>query len=325
MTAQQQPFSGRTVLVTGGLGFIGSALVRSLASAGARVRVLDSLLPQGGGTPRHLDGVKGDITVTIEDTRSRDVVSQVVDGCDVIFHLAGHDGISALAQDWFSDIDIACIGTLNVLDAVRVHAPKTHLVFASASAVYGRVRTVSVREDATTEPTSLFGVHKLTGEKYCGVYRAAYGVRTTIARLGTVFGPGQRLRSAATDSLASMIDAALHDEPVVVRHGGRGLLDVVYVDDAVAALLTLATRPADDISIVNIGRGEGITAHSLAAAVVTASGQGHVEVVEGDGRAEGLVLDINRLQAMGFWRAPREIHDALAATSAWYRGPTRAA
>jgi UDP-glucose 4-epimerase len=319
-----ESLAGRTVLVTGGLGFIGSALVRALAAAGARVRVLDSLLPQGGGTPRHLDGTRGDITVTIEDTRSRDVVNQVVAGCDLAFHLAGHDGISALAQDWLSEIDIACIGTLHVLDAVRVYAPRAHVVFASASAVYGQTLAAPVAEDAPTNPASLFGVHKLAGEKYCGVYRAAYGVRSTVARLGTVFGPGQRLRGAATDSLASMLDAALHDEPVLVRHGGGALMDVLHVDDVVVALLALGARPDDDISVINVGRGQGVTTLALAEAVIAAAGEGRVELVGIASARGGVVMDIDLLRTHGFASKPRALDEALLATVAWYRGASRA-
>lgn len=316
---------GRTVLVTGGLGFLGSALVRALARAGATVRVLDSLLPYGGGSPRHLDGVGGDVTVTIEDTRSRDIVNLLVTGCDLIYHCAGHDGISALSMDWYSEIDVSCIGTLHVLDAARVYAPQAHVVFTSSSAVYGPARETPVSEDAPTEPTSIFGVHKLTGEKYCGVYRAGYGLHTTVARLATLFGPAQRLRGAGTESVAHLIDAAIHDESLRLRDQGRTHVDALHVDDAVAALVALGLRPRDSFPVVNVGNGPALTIGMLAEAIVRAAGRGHLERT--DLRAPngaGLVLNVDRLRSLGIPAPTQSLDDALRATLAWYRGPTRA-
>jgi UDP-glucose 4-epimerase len=219
--ADASAYAGRAVLVTGGLGFIGSHLVHRLAIAGARVRVLDSLLPLGGGSPRNLDATDRLVEVVVEDTRSRDVVDRTVTGIDHVFHLAGHGGFNALASDWYTEIDTACLGTLNVLESVRVRAPSAHVVFASSLAVYGGSAAGPLAEEARTEPDSLFGVHKLAGEKYCGVYHRRYGVRATVARLATVFGPRQRLRGAANGTLPQALDAALHGEAVGVGGGGE--------------------------------------------------------------------------------------------------------
>ncbi len=327
MTVTPNRFDGRVALVTGGLGFIGSAVTRALVAAGARVRVLDSLLPQGGGSPRNLHGTNGAVEVTIEDTRSRDVVNRIVEGCDMVFHLAGHDGMSALAQDWYSEIDIACLGTLNVLEAVRVHAPAARVVFASSVAVYGRAAMLHVAEDSPTEPASLFGVHKLAGEKYCGLYRREHGLNTTVARLVSVFGPGQRLQSAASNTLAYAIDAVLHDEPVRLPFGGHQLLDVLFIDDAVTALLALAC--AEDVpSVLNIGRGVGVTLRQIAETLVSIAGTGSVaswtDTAESAGDA-GLVADVARLRGLSVSLPVRPLDDALAATLAWYRGTAHAA
>lgn len=317
--------AGKTVLVTGGLGFLGSALVRALARAGATVRVLDSLLPQGGGSPRHLDGVGGNVTVTIEDTRSRDIVNHLVTGCDVVYHCAGHDGISALAMDWYSEMDVSCIGTLHVLDAARVYAPQAHVVFTSASAVYGAGQGAPLTEDAPTEPVSIFGVHKLAGEKYCGVYRAGYGLHSTVARLGTIFGPGQRLRGASTESVAHLIDAALHDEALRLRDQGRTPVDALHVDDAVTALLALGVRGHDGNDVVNVGHGCTLTSATLAEAIVRAAGHGHVERSDiAAPLGTGLVMNVDRLRALGVPAPSQSLDAALAATLAWYRGHTRA-
>lgn len=323
MNDATMPFRGRVVLITGGLGFIGSAVARTMATLGAEVRVLDSLLPQGGGTPRNLERLAGEVDVTIEDTRSRDVVNRVVEGVDMVVHLAGHDGISALAQDWYSEVDIGCLGTLNVLEAMRVHAPKAHMLFASSLAVYGRARSERVTEDCPTEPSSLFGVHKLTAEKYCGVYLREYGVKTTIARLATVFGPRQRVRSAGSNTLAYVLDASLHDEALRLPYGGQQLLDVVYVDDAVAVIIALLADAARAPAIINVGRGEALSLRTLAETVIAVTGRGSIVPHIDDGSRvpiEGVVADTSRLHSLGIAPPLRPLRASLGETLQWYRG-----
>src|SRR6185295_4279360 len=114
-------------LVTGGLGFLGSALVRHLAGTGACVRVLDSLLPQSGGNPRNVAGANGKVDVQVEDVRNRDAVNRVVAGVDLVYHLAGPSGPDDSGTALYDELDIACLGTWHVLEAVRLHAPKTRV------------------------------------------------------------------------------------------------------------------------------------------------------------------------------------------------------
>lgn len=320
------PLIGKTALVTGGLGFLGSALARALVAEGAHVRILDSLLPQGGGNPRRLNGLGAAVDVVVEDTRSRDIVNHVVAGCDLVFHCAGSDGVSAPTQDWYSEVDIACVGTLHVLDAARVYAPQAHVVFASASSVYGPAHTMPVSEDAPTTPRSLFAVHKLSGEHYCSVYRAVHGVRTTSVRLAALFGPGQRLRGASIGTVAHLIDAARRDEPLRIGEGARHAIDALFVEDAARALVELGSRGVDEFSVVNVGSGEGVPAGDFAAAIVRCAGLGRIETLEdADSTSWGPVLDTARFRALVPTLRFRSLDEALSKTLAWYQGDSSAA
>lgn len=318
-------YQGTRVLVTGGLGFIGSALAAALVERGARVRVLDSLLPHFGGSPRNLGSVAGQVEVILEDTRNRDAVNRAVEATDVVFHLAAPAGPGVGAGDFYTDLDVACLGTWHVLEGMRIYAPGARLVFASSHFVYARDCPCPVAEDAALRPDTLFGAHKLAGEQYVGVYHVAHGMDTVVARLTSVFGPGQRLQSAGSGSLGRALEAALHGEELPIYNGGSQVGDHVFVTDAVEALLTLGQLPAARGLTVNVGSGRGVTLRAAAETVIKAVGRGGIRDVRLDGTQEGpgareFVADTRRLGALGAPVSKRSFEEAVQETATWYRG-----
>ncbi len=327
MTSPTASWAGRQALVTGGLGFLGSAVVRALIARGASVRVLDALLPQGGGSPRNVRDVPGTIDVVIDDTRSRDAVERAVQGCDVVFHLAGHAGFSALAPNWYTEIDSACLGTLNLLEAIRVHSPQARMVFASALSVYGNAAAQPIAETAPTEPQTLFAVHKLAGEKYCQVFHAQHGVRAVVARIAALFGPRQRLSGAANGCIANIVDAAIHEERILLPDDGAPLCDLLFVNDAAHALLEIASGPESlNGSVVNVGRGTGHSLADASAMLIRLLGHGEMQLLPPAGPAGGgLVADTTRLRSIIPNWSPLPLEAALERTVRWYGGDTDAA
>ncbi len=326
MTMTAMEWTGRTALVTGGLGFVGSALVRALVGAGATVRVLDALLPQGGGSPRHVSGLVAAEHLILDDVRSRDAVDTAVRGVDAVFHLAGAPGLSALAPDWFTEIDTSCLGMLHLLEAVRLRAPDARVVFASDLSVYGcQGNGMPVMEDVPLQPQTLHGVHKATGEQYCGVFHRQYGVATVVARLAWCIGPRQRLTGSANGTVANVLDAVVHDEDVVLPGGGLGPLDVLDVDDAAAALLVLGSPRTNAAGLtVNVSQGMGVTLSEVAGLAVEVAGQGRLRHAPGL-PTSGMVADAARLRALAPNWSPRPLRTTLERTLAWYFGDTNAA
>jgi UDP-glucose 4-epimerase len=326
MTPASSQWRGRTVLVTGGLGFIGSALVRALGAAGATVRVLDALLPQSGGSPRHVAGHVAPERLVLDDVRSRDAVDTAVRGADTIYHVAGVAGDSALAPDWFTEIDTACLGMLHVLEAVRLRAPAARVVLISDLSVYGcpAART-PVHEESPLAPQTLHGVHKVAGEHYCGVYHRQHGVDTLVARLGWCVGPRQRLTGSASGTIANMLDAAVHDEDIVVPGDGQTLIDVLDVDDAAEALMALGLPGTGGESrIVNVSRGVSVTLRELAELLIAVAGHGRLRFAPAP-EVCGVVADAGRLLALAPDWQPRPLRDTLERTLAWHAGRTDAA
>jgi UDP-glucose 4-epimerase len=316
---QGSGYAGRRVLITGGLGFIGSTLARSLLDRGAKVRVLDSLLPQSGGTLRNVDGIQRQLEIQVEDTRDRDMVYRAVDGCDLVFHLAGPSAPGVMQSDWYSELDIACLGTLHVLDAVRVRSPGARVVIGSSHHVYARGTRAPVKETSPTDPATLFGAHRLAAEKYGVVYGAAHGVDTVIARLASVFGPRQRVKGAQRGTFAHVLDAALHGEATHVPPGARE--DLLFVDDAAYALASLGLNPKARGQIVNVGSGGCVALADVAAAIAFTPAKGRrppsVRVMRA---VSAFWLDTSRLRKLGAAPKARDMSAALVQTAAWFRG-----
>jgi nucleoside-diphosphate-sugar epimerase len=301
------PYSEKTALVTGGLGFLGSLVARGLLESGARVRVIDSLAPEGTGSPRNLADLGGEIDVVVDDIRNRDAVRRIVAKCDVVFHLAGVGTPGTSAADWITDLDVSCLGTLHVLEAVRELAPGARVVFASTLRVYGAPDLLPVAETAPLAPRSLFAAHKLTGEHYLSVYRQRFGIDTVIARIADLFGPGQRVDAAPVHSILHVLDAVVRGEPVgpvddCTPH------DMLYVADAARALVALAASAEAAPGTFNVASGKGTTAAEIASIM-------GVTLTSTAKRERGFIADVGALRALGIEPAMTPLPDALRATA----------
>lgn len=303
-------YADKTVLITGGLGFLGSVLARALVGSGARVRVLDSLAPEGSGSPRNLADLGTTVGVIVDDIRNRDAVQRSIKGCDVVFHLAAVGTPGSQPVDWITDLDVSCLGTLHVLETVRVLAPTARVVFASSSHVYGTPEKLPVAEGAPLRPASLFGAHKLAGENYLSVYRQLHGLDSVVARLADIFGPGQRMDAAAQGTILHAIDALTRGEtPAFID--GKTPYDVLFVDDAAALLAALGALPGAGGRTLNVASGVGVTGADIAAAL-------GVKVTIGGPEKRGFIADVTALRSLGLTPATTPLPAALHRTAAWF-------
>jgi len=173
-------FNGKNVLITGGLGFIGSNIATALQKMGANITILDALLPLYGGNEFNVSEIREKIKVVVGDIRDEKTVNDVVAGQDYIFNLAAQVSYIDSIAEPFLDLDINCLGHLRVLEAARKFAPKTKIVFSSSRLAYGKIVTTPVDESHPTNPVSMYGVHKLAAEKYYNIYGDTYGLRSSV-------------------------------------------------------------------------------------------------------------------------------------------------
>ena len=253
-------YRGKTVLVTGGLGFIGSNLALALVEAGADVTVIDALIPQHGGDQYNVETVRSRLRVEVADLRDHAALLPLVLGKDYIFHLAGQVSHGDSMRDPELDLSVNCVATICLVEACRRHNPGAILVNTSTRQVYGRPRTLPVDEDHPVDPVDVNGINKLAAEYYHILYHRVYGLRSVVLRLTNTYGPRQQITNERQGMTGVFLCRALRGERLRLYGTGRQLRDFTYVDDVVEALLEAAITPACHGRIFNLGANDR---HSL--------------------------------------------------------------
>lgn len=246
-------YVNRRVLVTGGLGFIGSALVIRLAELGAKVTVVDSLIPGHGGLLANVRPVEDRIRVNISDLRDAQALQVLVRDQDFIFHLAGQVSHGDSMRDPELDLGVNCVSTLNLVEACRSFNPAARLIYTSTRQVYGVPQRLPVDEDHPTQPVDVNGINKLAGEYYHLLYDRTYDLRSVVLRLTNTYGPRQQIRNNRQGFIGIFIRQALRGERIQVFGSGLQVRDFNYVDDVVDALLRGGGTEVCYGSIFNLG------------------------------------------------------------------------
>ncbi|AEJ61887.1 NAD-dependent epimerase/dehydratase [Spirochaeta thermophila DSM 6578] len=253
----------RTVCVTGGCGFIGSHLVEALVEKGCTVKVLDNLSTGRKENIAHLD-----VELYEGDIRDPDEVVRALHGVDTIFHLAAQISVPASIEDPLTTEEINVRGTLNVLEAAKLHNVST-VVFASSAAVYGDSPECPKRLDMIPQPVSPYAITKLAGEYYVAMYQRLCGIRGVSARFFNVFGERQDPSSGYAAAVPAFISRALKGDPLTIFGDGEQTRDFIYVKDLVAYLIALAEEGE---GLYNIGYGTYITINQLARTIISLCG-----------------------------------------------------
>lgn len=316
-------FQGKRVLVTGGLGFIGSNLTRRLVELGAKVTILDSLIPEYGGNRRNLRGLEREVDINIADVRDRHSLPQFLRGQHFLFNLAGQTSHMDSMTDPETDLEINCRAQLTLLEACRQHNPKLRVVFASTRQIYGRPDYLPVDESHPLRPVDVNGINKLAGEEYHLLYSEVHGIQSTVLRLTNTIGPRMRVKDARQTFVGVWIRQLLEGRPIDVW-GGQQLRDFTYVDDAVEAFLLAAIHPKAVGGVFNLGGVGRVSLRQLAKTLVKVAGQGRCRVRPFP--ADRKKIDIGdyysdcRLIARKLgWKPRTSIEHALAQTVAFYR------
>lgn len=271
--------SNKSIIITGGLGFIGSNLARRLVGLGAKVTLVDSLIPTYGGNVWNIEDICKWVTVNICDIRDPHGIAHLVRNQDYLFNLAGQTSHLDSMEDPQTDLAINANAQLSILEACRKSNPGIKIVFASTRQVYGRPNYLPVDEKHPADPIDVNGVNKLAGEKYHLLYNNVHGIRTSVLRLTNTYGPGMRVRDARQTFLGMWVRQLLQRCPIQVFGDGLQLRDFNYVEDCVDALLLTCTSEDANGKIYNLGSEEVINLRDLAAMMTQLGYGGSFKIV----------------------------------------------
>lgn len=317
-------FRNSRVLITGGVGFIGSSLARKLVALEAKVTLVDSLIPEYGGNLFNIQDIQHQLKLNITDVRDPYAMSYLIKGQDFLFNLAGQTSHLDSMTDPQTDLNINALAQLSILEACRKYNPDITVVFASTRQLYGKPQYLPVDEQHPTHPVDVNGINKLAGEWYHLLYDEVYRIRTCALRLTNTYGPGMRVKDARQTFLGIWIRQLIEGQPIQVFGEGTQLRDFNYVDDVVDALLLAAIHPQASASVFNLGSKEYINLKELAALMVELFQEGSFEVVPFPPERKAIDIgdyysDYSKIHQSLKWSPQVSLKEGLMRTIDYYR------
>ncbi len=316
-------YAGKKVLITGGLGFIGSNLAQRLADLGAEVLLVDSLIDDYGGNLFNVQDIKDRVKINIADVRDQHGMNYLVRGQDHIFNLAGQVSHIDSMRDPYTDLEINCRAQLSLLEACRRFNPEVKLVYASTTQVYGAAQFLPVTEEHLRRPIDVNGINTIAGEEYHIVYSRIYGIRACSLRLTRTYGPRMLVKHNRQTALGWFIRQALDGEEIQV-FGGEQKRDYTYVDDVVEAFLLAGASEAVNGEIFNLGGIQPVSLRDLVASLIRLAGAGGYRIVPFPEERRRIDIgdfyaDYGKIQRALGWTPTTPLEQGLAQTLEYYR------
>ncbi len=310
------------VVVTGGAGFIGSALVDQLVKRGDQVLVIDNF---SAGSEKNLEEAKNasakELVIENCDIRNSETTKLITDyGPSAIFHLAAQVDVRASVEDPLNDLETNLVGLIRVLEGGR-KAETTKIVLASSGGtIYGEPdsKQLPLNEDAPWNPLSPYGVSKLAGGLYVNTYSSLHGLRGTTLALANVYGPRQDPHGEA-GVVAIFAGKLLNGEPCTIYGTGMQTRDFVYVDDVASAFV--AAIESGDGKLLNIGTGTETSIQYLYEEMALASGieSAPEKGAERSGEIERSALDPSLAKKILGWAPQTNLRDGIHSTLGWFK------
>lgn len=316
-------YKGKKVLITGGLGLIGSTIANKLVALGAKVTILDAMLPLYGGNFYNIKDIRNKVQVHVADIRDEGAVNYAVRNKDIIFNLAGQVSYVDSNLDPLLDLDINCRGHITTLEAIRKYNPKAVVVFAGSRMQYGKLEYNPVDENHPMNPLSIYGVHKLTGEKYYTAYNRHHKIKTICFRIANPYGPRSQMKHSKYSMINWFIRMAMENQVIKVFGEGLQIRDYIYVDDIADGMIIAAVSKKAYGEIFNIGSGRPTRFIDMVKTVIDTVGSGSYEYVPWPENYEkvetgGYVADITKLKKLG-WKPKIDIKTGIKKTYEYYK------
>ncbi|NOY59696.1 MAG: NAD-dependent epimerase/dehydratase family protein [Calditrichaeota bacterium] len=319
-----EAFRGKNVLITGGLGFIGSNIAHRLVELGANILIVDSLIPQYGGNLFNIESIRDKVTVNVADIRDQYSMNYLVKDQDYVFNLAGQVSHIDSMEDPFTDLEINCKSQLSILEACRHHNPNVKIIFAGTRQQYGKPDYVPVDENHLLHPTDVNGINKMAGEWYHILYNNVYGIKATSLRLTNTYGPRQLMKHGRQGFVSVFVRQIIEGETIKIFGDGKQIRDFNYIDDVVDAFLLAAAYDDCDGHVYNLGGDEPMMLIDFVKLLIQVAGGGEYEIVPFPKEKKRIDIgdyygDYRRIRATLGWQYHTHMRTGLKKTIAYYR------
>ena len=315
-------FKDKKILITGGLGFIGSTLAHRLVKMGADIYLIDSLIPEYGGNNFNIDGIEDKVKVNIADVRDKHSMDYLVKGKDVIFNLAGTLSHIDSMNDPFTDLEINCRSQLSILESCRKNNKDVKIIFAGTRGQYGKADYLPVDEKHLMHPTDVNGINNVAGESYHILYNNIYGIRAVSLRLTNTYGPRHQMRHHKQGIINWFIRQLIEGQTIKLYGDGKQVRDINYVDDVVEALLVVACSEKTNGEVFNLG-GIPKSLIDLVKVMISVYGKGDYELIpfkEDLKRIEvgDYVANYEKIKTTVKWQPKTSLEEGLRLTFDYY-------
>ena len=319
-----EALKGKHILITGGLGMIGSTIAHKLVSAGAKVTLVDACIEPYGANEFNIHGIKNAVNISITDIRDKEAIKHLVRGQNVIFNLAGQISHNDSMHDPFLDADINYIGHLNVLENVRMFNPEAVILFSGSRLQYGRIESNPVNENHPMRPRTPYALNKAAAENMYMFYHNIHGVRSVALRISNPYGPRSQMKHSKYSIINWFIRQALDNKTIRVFGDGAQMRDYIYVDDLADVFIAAAAYAGCVGQAFNVGSGVGARFRDMVETVVQVVGSGRVEKVPWPDdyinvETGDYVADIGKIKRATGWRPRVNLTEGVARTVEYYR------
>jgi len=317
-------FKGKKVLVTGGLGFVGSSLSIKLVELGADVLIVDNMLPREGGNMFNIEPVKDMLKVNISDIRNATSMNHLVKGIDYVFHIAGQVNHVDSVKNPLNDLSINVEGTLIIMEALRMNNPDAKVIFTGTRGEYGSSLKLPVAESHAINPIGIYAITNFAAERIVLTYHNLHNIKSVCLRITNTYGPRHQMAHDEYGVFNWFIRRAMDSEVIHLFGDGRILRDYLYIDDLTESLIATALSDKVYGEVYNIGSGVPLSFIELANKIIEISGSGKVDYTEFTSERKALepgdyYADITKIKNAIGWQPKTTLDDGIKKTIDYYR------
>lgn len=311
------------ILITGGLGFIGSALAIAEVKKGNNVTVIDGLFPEYGGNKFNIQPIKKNVEIVVGDVRDAKLIYRLIKKIDIIYSLAGTLSHVDSMTDPFTDLEINCVSQLTLLEACRKFNPGARILFAGTRNQYGKAKYLPVDELHPMEPVDINGINNIAAEWYYRLYHNIHGLWTCSLRLTNTYGPRHQMKHSRQGVLNWFIRQLMDEKTIQLYGTGKQIRDINYVDDVVMAFMLAANNVKAKGEVFNLG-GDPISLKKFVEAAIKILGKGRLKITKFPPERKAIeigdyIADYAKIRGVLGWEPKVRLEEGIKKTIDYYK------